>query len=138
MGLNLPKIYLDTCIVIYLTEDHPDFGATTRSAISGGKGKRFCISPLIELECLVLPLRQGNRALIERYESFFWRYESLDLSPTVYRIAAELRARYRLKTPDALHLAAAKFHGCREIWTNDDRLKGTDGVFAVNILAGIR
>ena len=45
-----------------------------------------------------------------------------------YRLAAELRAHHRLKTPDALHLATAQSHGCTEIWTNDNRLNSTAGV----------
>ena len=36
--------------------------------------------------------------------------------------AAELRARFNLKTPDALHLAAAQCHGCEALWTHDNRL----------------
>lgn len=138
MGLNPPRIYLDTCIVIYLLENHPTFGATVRNTLLSTMGRRFCISPLVELECLVAPLRDNNPALIQRYENFFQCYESLDLPPAVYRIAAGLRSRYRLKTPDALHLAAAQFHGCEEIWTNDDRLAKTDSIKAVNILASVR
>jgi predicted nucleic acid-binding protein len=138
MGLSAPKIYLDACIVIYLVEEHPVFGKPSRDALLTNVGKQFCISPLVELECLVLPLRNGNDGLISRYGSFFQKYRSLELTPEVYRNAAELRARQKLKTPDALHLAAAKHHGCGELWTNDDRFSGTGGVIAVNILAGVR
>jgi len=44
------------------------------------------------------------------------------MPPAVYDGAAELRARYGLRTPDALHLACAQHHGCQALWTNDDRL----------------
>lgn len=98
MGLNAPKIYLDACIVIYLVEEHPVFGKPSRDALLTNVGKQFCISPLVELECLVLPLRNGNDGLISRYESFFQKYRSLELTPEVYRNAAELRARQKLKT----------------------------------------
>jgi predicted nucleic acid-binding protein len=40
----------------------------------------------------------------------------------VVELATEIRAHSRLKTPDALHLAAAIHHGCTEFWTNDNRL----------------
>jgi uncharacterized protein len=45
------------------------------------------------------------------------------LTPAIYDSAARFRAAHRaLKTPDALHFAAALHHGCTEFWTNDDRL----------------
>lgn len=45
----------------------------------------------------------------------------------MFDLATELRARHGLKTPDALHLAAAIACGCNELWTNDGRLtRATD------------
>jgi len=38
-----------------------------------------------------------------------------------------------LKTPDASHLLAAQYHGCKAFWTNDDRLQKVVGPFAVKI-----
>ena len=43
------------------------------------------------------------------------------MTDAVFELAATLRARHDLKTPDALHLAAAIHHGCDELWTNDHR-----------------
>ncbi len=40
----------------------------------------------------------------------------------VFDLATELRAQHGLKTPDALHLAAALRAGCDEFWTNDEHL----------------
>ncbi|MGH7171944.1 MAG: type II toxin-antitoxin system VapC family toxin [Gemmataceae bacterium] len=37
--------------------------------------------------------------------------------------AADLRVKYRFKTPDALHLAAAIEHACDRFLTNDVQLK---------------
>jgi predicted nucleic acid-binding protein len=48
------------------------------------------------------------------------RLECLDRP--LFDLATQLRVRHRLKTPDALHLAAALHSGCVEFWTNDDRL----------------
>jgi len=58
------------------------------------------------------------------YERFFQvaANEWTTISDTVFDRAATLRARHRLKTPDALHLAAAIEAGCDEFWTNDHRL----------------
>ena len=98
---------------------------------------RFCISPLVELECLMMPLRRYNQALIDRYEIFFQDYVRLEINADIYRSAAELRARHGLKTPDALHLATAQSHSCSGFWTNDERLHTIAGRLAVNVLAQI-
>ncbi|NTV15090.1 MAG: type II toxin-antitoxin system VapC family toxin [Desulfobulbaceae bacterium] len=39
-----------------------------------------------------------------------------------------------MKTPDALHLATAQFHGCTSLWTNDDRLCTVAPDFVCNVL----
>lgn len=44
------------------------------------------------------------------------------LTTEVFDLATELRAVYNVKTPDALHLAAAINWGCDEFWTNDQRI----------------
>ena len=68
------------------------------------------------------PMKSGDRALRLRYEHALSLLRWLDMPQAVYDGAAELRARYGLRTPDALHLACAQHHGCRALWTNDDRL----------------
>jgi predicted nucleic acid-binding protein len=138
MGLNRSLIYLDACIIIYFIEEHPLFGDSVRQAIEKAQDRQFCVSPLVELECLVVPLRTGNHCLVALYETFFNNQAMLTMDAQVYRLAAELRAHHRLKTPDALHLATAKSHGCTEIWTNDNRLNSAAGSMAVNLFASIR
>ena len=137
MGLNRTSIYLDACIAIYFIEEHPQFGDAVRQAIQNVPTRQFCVSPLVELECLVVPLRTANHRLVAHYEAFFKNQVMLTMENQVYRLAAELRARHRLKTPDALHLATAQYHGCTEIWTNDDRLNHAAGSMAVNLFAGV-
>ncbi|MGZ8933258.1 MAG: type II toxin-antitoxin system VapC family toxin [Methylobacter sp.] len=130
----MESIYLDSCLVIYFVEEHPRFGPAISQAIDANANMRFCISPLVELECLVMPMRQGNQALIDRYEMFFQDYVCLEINADIYREAAALRARHGLKTPDALHLSTAQSHGCTGFWTNDERLHTIAGRLVVNVL----
>jgi hypothetical protein len=53
-------------------------------------------------------LRMSDAALLGRYDAFFRRRRRLqivDVSAAVIERATDLRARYRFKTPDAIHLA---------------------------------
>jgi predicted nucleic acid-binding protein len=129
------RVYLDSCIVIYLLEDHPQFSATVRRAFETTDYMTFCISPLVELECLVGPLRTENEPLIQRYTSFFHQQIILEIPAAAYRLAAELRAQHGLKTPDALHLAIAHRHNCDQLWTNDNRLNKAAMGKAVNVFS---
>lgn len=118
MGL----IYLDACLLIYLVEAHARFGPQVRASMKRTIDARFAISSLVKLECLIAPLKRGDPVLQLGYESIFLRFENLHLPETVFLQAAQLRARFGLRTPDALHLACAQHHGCDALWTNDDRL----------------
>ena len=126
-------IYLDSCIVIYLVEKHPMLYAQLDQTLRQHASVGFAISPLVVLECLVGPLKQGDSGLLERFESFFATVMSLPNDEAVFREAARLRAHFGLKTPDALHLAVADRYGCTQFWTNDDRLVKVSPL-AVNVL----
>lgn len=130
MGL----IYLDSCLLIYAVEDHPQFGGRVLTALARENPGRFATSPLAVMECLVKPMRTVDLVLQRRYEEALQQLEQLPMPSEVYMRAAQLRARFTLKTPDALHLACAQHHGCEALWTNDDRLAAAGHGLAVNIL----
>lgn len=131
MGL----IYVDSCLVIYAVENHPDKAATLRARMSTLPAGRLAVSPLVTLECLVKPLRLGDHALEKRYEAALREFVQLPLPEPVFVSAARLRARFNLKTPDAIHLACAQLHECEQLWTNDNRLAQSAHGLAVNVFA---
>lgn len=65
----------------------------------------------------------------------FERIEEVALDAAVFTRSAELRADFGLKTPDAMHSAAAQIAGCTELWTNDRRLAAASHGLAVDILS---
>ena len=130
MGL----IYLDACVLIYAHEGSPACAQRILEKMDAQADARLAVSPLVKLECLVGPMRSGNRVLQRGYEAALARLLLLDMSEDVYLQAAELRARFGLKTPDALHLACAQHHGCTALWTNDGRLAKASHGLAVNVL----
>ena len=131
MGL----IYVDACLVIYAFEDHALFGPQARSAFKRALPGQLAISPLVKLECLVAPMRTGNLVLQRYYEQGLARFALLQMPEEVFPHAAALRARFGLRTPDALHLATAQYHVCEALWTNDDRLAKAAHGMAVNVFA---
>lgn len=118
MGL----IYLDSCILIYLIENHPTWSQKVQSNMASESPDAFAISPLVKLECLVKPMQAGDLALKKRNETAFAELALLPMTDEVFLHTAQLRSRFGLKTPDALHLACTQVHECRSLWTNDDRL----------------
>ena len=72
--------------------------------------------------------------LKQRYEDFIVQQIWLPIPEAVYEQALQVRSIYRLKIPDALHLAIARHHECTDFWTNDDRLNTAARNLAVNVL----
>ena len=130
MGL----IYLDSCLLIYLIENHSQWAAPLRSKLSAVDPLNLAISDLVRMECLVKPIRDDDLALQRRYRNAFEELVQLPLSREVFESAAHLRGRFGIKPPDALHLACAQHHGCEQLWTNDERLTAAGHGLARQIL----
>ena len=131
MGL----IYLDACLVIYAVEMHPQIYAPLQHAMAAAGGAQFAISPLVKCECLVAPHKRSDPALLQRFESFFAQLVQLPIVEADFLQAAQLRARFGLRTPDALHLACAQRHQCTALWTNDARLHAASFGLARDVVA---
>lgn len=115
-------IYFDSCLLIYLAEPHARWTKVLNSAIARAGETPFAISPLVKCECLVAPLKRGDPILERVYLDLFERFVVLALPEAVFLQAARLRARFALRTADALHLACAQHHRCDALWTNGSRL----------------
>ena len=131
------RIYPDVNVIIYHVERNPTGGhrATACFAAMNAAGDVPVISDLSRMECRVGPLRSGDMTLISEYDAFFAApgIEVVGLTAAVCDRAAELRARYGFKTPDALHLAAAIVHGCDRFLTNDTRLNACTDI-AIDVM----
>ncbi len=122
----MSRVCLDSCIVIYALQTDAPLHTAVRTALRQALGlaETCCVSELTRLECRIWPIRERNPALLDQFDRFFampvlcW----LPIERPVFELATELRTAHRLKTPDALHLAAALLQGCAEFWTNDQRL----------------
>jgi predicted nucleic acid-binding protein len=110
-------------MLIYFMEHSPRYGMAVRTKLFELR-PRICWTYLTRLECRTRPLREKNMGLLKQFEDFFEHPDNLylGLENSSFNLATELRAHHRLKTPDALHLAAAIEARCDEFWTNDTRL----------------
>ena len=119
----MSAVYLDSCIAIYLIEGagavHDAVAARLRPSL--GPSPTPVISDLTRMECRIGPLKRGESGVLDEFERFFNRPEirRAALTAGVFDLAAELRAGRGLRTPDAIHAAAALASGCDELWTND-------------------
>ena len=87
-------------------------------------------SPVLVVEALVKPLREGNREIEMQYRELFASnaVRLLDASSQVFEDAAHLPAETGLRTPDALHAATALRADCALIITNDADYRRVDGL----------
>jgi predicted nucleic acid-binding protein len=121
------RLALDTAPLIYLVERHPEFGAPVRDVIAQAeKGVlTLCTSTITLAEVLTQPFQLGANEIADQYEAILTNTPYLELKPVdaeTARLAANLRARYRLKTPDALQIAVGLKNGCEAFLTNDGNL----------------
>lgn len=125
---ELSSLYIETSPIIYFVEENPtyiDRMDTIMNAAANGDIQAIS-STLILTEVLVHPLREENDKLIQSYRTVLVKSKDFQLVPittSVAEIAADLRARYNLRTPDALHVATAIDAGCDAFLTNDLGLK---------------
>jgi predicted nucleic acid-binding protein len=121
-------VALDSMIWIYEVESDPVFGPVVRPFFRDrlGGGRNRAGSSILALgELLVRPLTQGRADLVQKFRAamtpspdfFAW-----DATREVVERAAELRAKYRLKMMDALHVASAVVNRADLFLSNDDAL----------------
>ncbi len=117
------RVYLDAAPVIHAVEDVSPYAPVVDTLLSAS-GVVQIASDLTRLECRIKPLRNGDAALLKDYDNYFHAAvaEIVILSREVIDRAAEIRATYGFRTPDAIHLAAAVVSGCEVFLTNDHRL----------------
>lgn len=119
------RLYWDTCVLIYRLQAIEPWRSRIAGALALEREPRLVVTELSRLECRVKPLREGDASALARFDRFFASpaLTIIPLGRPVFNLATELRAQHRVKTPDALHLAAAITAGCSQFWTNDRRLE---------------
>ncbi len=136
MGLNQIgewHVYLDTNLFIYAleySEPHTEKVMAVFSRIH----ETWAIAVTSQLalaECLVKPFLAEDPSSVKLYKQAIKSstfLDVIDINLPILLIAAQNKAHYKNKLPDAIHLATAIESGCRVFITNDKRIAVPEGI----------
>jgi len=122
------RLASDTAPIIYFVEAQPRYDLLVMNVFQRiANGAIIGVTSVITLsEVLIQPLRQGNAVLQQDYRDLLLHsanFQTLSITPEIAERGAELRARYNLRTPDALQVATGLVAGCEAFLTNDRGLQ---------------
>ena len=121
---NHQRVLIDTSIWIYHFEQNPEYAQAAAQVIERLEDGKFrgIASELTLLGLTVRPLQLGRQDAADDYETLLSYFPNLQLEPVSRSIlleAAGLRARYGLRSPDAIQLATGLQAGATLAVTND-------------------
>ena len=130
------RVALDTSIFIYQLQAHPKYVAFTQGIFTWlEKPKAQGVTSTITMaELLVQPYRDHDQqradeiyGLLSTFPNLSWVSPSLEIADS----AAQLRAKYALRTPDALQAATALRSLATALITNDSSFRRIAGIQVV-------
>jgi len=119
---------IDTAAFIYHFEENRKYLPFTNvlfEMIENGK-IRGVTSTITLMEVLVKPKRDGNQEAANEYKFILQTFPNLEIrnvDAEVAERAAEIRAKYGVKPPDALQVAASLINNAEAFITNNRELK---------------
>ena len=119
------RVLIDTSVWSYHFEQHPELAEPAGKVIESLEEGEFrgVASELTLLELTVRPLRLGRQDVADDYEVLLGYFPNLELEPVSREVlleAAALRARQRIRTPDAIQIATGLRAGATLAITNDE------------------
>ncbi|MBN1915754.1 PIN domain-containing protein [Candidatus Dojkabacteria bacterium] len=135
---TMKKLYADSYFWICAFEGSPYYKRIVHDLL------KYCLKKNILLttsflsftECLVLPIRDGNRKLKTDYIEFLTELRIINpipVDPIISIKAAELRAKYNIMTPDCIHLSTGIQSDCDYFISNDLNLKKVEEIQTIGI-----
>lgn len=134
--------FFDSSALIYLIEGKEPFAAKIRkelaSAVKRHPGLAAGVSRLTWLECRVGPMKVNDLATLAAFDTFFARSDLVwvELTQQVVELAAAIRVKHGLKTPDSLQAASCLQLGSAHLFLTGDSSFSRVAGLNVKILAG--
>lgn len=133
--------FFDASALIYLIEAKEPFASKVRKELAAAATRHpdlgAGVSRLTWLECRVGPMKTNDHAVLAAFDAFFARPDLfwVELDKNVVELAAAIRARFGLRTPDALQAASCLQLGEAHLFlTGDAAFKRVTGL-NVKVLA---
>ncbi|MCK4605456.1 MAG: PIN domain-containing protein [Deltaproteobacteria bacterium] len=119
---------MDTAPIIYFIEKNPRYlGVLKPVFLEIDTGRIEAITSTITLlEVLVHPFRTKNDILAEKYRDILLYSGGLttfEIFHEVSEMSSKLRAKYSIRTPDAIQIAVGLLYRASKFLTNDSALK---------------
>jgi len=121
-GLSIGStVLVDSAPWIYVLEGRPRFAEKFTGLFEAASRQelRLALSTITLSEILAGPYKNGQTALAKRYEKALASYLVVEISAPIAVLAAQLRARFALKLPDAIQVATALDMGADALVTHD-------------------
>ena len=134
------RVYWDTMLFVYWIEKHSAYADNMKRILTRmeARGDQLCSSAFGLGEILTGAMRRDDRGLAEAIRRAL-RPPHVELLPFDAAAAeryTEIRARQRIRPPDAIHLACAAAAGVDLFLTNDARLTRLD-LPGIRFIAGL-
>ena len=130
------RIWIDTAPFIYFIEKDPKYLNIVRpifAEIDAGNIEALT-STITLLEVLVHPFKTNNELLVEKYREILLYAEGLttfEIFHEVSELSSKLRAKYSIRTPDAIQIAVGIIYAADTFLTNDSDMKKVKDISVV-------
>ncbi len=118
--------FFDASALIYLIEGKEPFAGKVRKELAALAKKHHdlgaALSRLTWLECRVGPMKSNDSVALAAFDAFFARPDLLwvELTRDVVELAAAIRVKHGLRTPDALQAASCLQLGADHVFLSGD------------------
>lgn len=118
--------FFDACALIYLIEGNEPFASRVRNQLAEATqtypGIESAVSRLSWLECRVGPIKANDMGTLALFDAFFARPDLVwvEMNREVVELAAAIRVRHGLRTPDALQAASCLQLGQNHLFLTGD------------------
>lgn len=132
--------FFDASALIYLIEAKAPFAGKVRRELTAVAKKHpglgVAVSRLTWLECRVGPMTTNDNATLASFDAFFARPDLtwVELTRDVVELAAAIRAKHGLRTPDALQAASCLQLGADHVFLSGDSAFKRVGGLNVKVL----
>lgn len=114
-------LLVDSAPIIYTLEAHPKFSGRYEALFARHAAGEvsLAVTTITIAEVLIGPLGVGEEALAKRYRTLLESWQVVELTADIAETAARLRAKHKLKLPDAVQLASALAINAHALVTHD-------------------